>query len=169
VYNNQSNYVIGGAGGVSLEGEESGYYGELVKELVERQSESIEAKYSEQEIREAIETLREGTLSEAAYSALCAEIRAGAEVAMEKMKELRESTSKMAEEVYETSIGNRISVSGVTYHVKSQGNLVINVIVMGGLCVLLRKFWGDFMRSGYPRYFSKYFKQLPLVKRKRSS
>ena len=156
IYNNSSNYIFasGDTGSVNLAPAENQFYGDLVDALVNKQQAYIGAKYDQQDIQKAIAKLQVQAVSLTgdAYINLTGEIKTGAQKALTRIDELKKQTRDMAQEYYETSIGNKIYVSGTAYDLNSNGNIVINFIVLAALYILIGIAYRDLKRSDYFRY-----------------
>jgi len=154
IYDNNSNYIFasGDAGSANLEPLENQFYGELMGALVDKQTAYINAKYNQQDIQRAIAKLQAGSLSGDAYLNLTIEIKAGTQKAMDRIETLREQTQEMAAEVYKTNIRNKIAMSGTTYAPHSNGNILINFVIIAVIFALLRMLYIDIKRSRYNIY-----------------
>ncbi len=154
IYDNNSNYIFasGDAGSANLEPLENQFYGELMGALVDKKTRYINAKYNQQDIQKAIAKLQAGSLSGDAYQNLTTEIKSGTQKAMDRIEVLRKQTQEMAAEVYKTNFRNKIKMTGFTYHLNSNGNILINFVVLTALYILLNVFYNDLKHSSYNRY-----------------
>lgn len=154
IYDNNSNYIFasGDTGSVNLTPLENQFYGDLIQALVNKQTSYINAKYNQQDIQRAIAKLQAGTITGAAYVTLTDEIKSGTRKALDRIEVLRKQTQGMAGEFYDSSIGNKIGMSGTSYDVKSNGNILINFVALTGIYILLNMFYNDVKKSSYNRY-----------------
>lgn len=154
IYDNSSNYIFasGDSLPVNLEPLENQFYGDLMDTLVDKKSSFIDAKYNQQDILRAIEKLQAGSLTGEAYVKMTDEIKAGTIEAMERISKLRQLTKDMAAEFYESNIGNKIKVNGIKYEISSNGNLVINFLILTALYLLISVLYRKISASSYNRY-----------------
>lgn len=154
IYDNNSNYIFasGDAGSANLEPLENQFYGELMNALVNKQTGYINAKYNQQDIQRAIDKLQAGSLSGDAYLDMTTDIKSGTKKAMDRIEVLREQTQEMAAEVYETNIRTKIAMSGSAYHPNSNGNILINFVVLTVLYAFFTTLYLDLKRSKYNIY-----------------
>jgi hypothetical protein len=161
VYDNSSNYIFasGGAGSANLEPVENQFYADLMNALVDKQTSFIKAKYSQQDIQNAIAKLQAGSITGEAYINLTAEIKSGTQKAMDRIEALKGQTREMAEEFYDSNVGNKIYTSSISYGIRSNGNILINFAALAVLCIVISWLYYDIKHSSYNGY-------LEIVKRR---
>ena len=77
-------------------------------------------------------------------------------------------TRKMAEELYDSNVGNKIYVGGISYDVRSNGNFLINFVFLAALCLLAVIACREIKKSRYNKYFEMICKMIvQLFRRKR--
>ncbi|MDD4564175.1 MAG: hypothetical protein PHE79_01620 [Eubacteriales bacterium] len=170
IYDNSSNYIFasGESVPVNLEPVENQFYGDLIKALVDKQNSFINAKYDQQDIQRAIAKLQAVSLTGDSYIQMTKEIKAGTSEAMERIEALSQMTRKMAEELYDSNVGNKIYVGGISYDVRSNGNFLINFVFLAALCLLAVIACREIKKSRYNKYFEMICKMIvQLFRRKR--
>lgn len=162
IYDNSSNYIFasGDSLPVNLEPLENQFYGDLMDALVDRKTSYINAKYNQQDIQRAIAKLQAGSISGEAYTQMTGEIEDGTRKALNRIGELRQLIKDMAGEFYDSNIGNKIYISGFKYNIRSNGNILINFIILTALYILTRVLYREIKQSRYNRYIVTIVKML---------
>ena len=144
IYDNNSNYLFAAGDGSSINFApvENQFYSDLIAALVEKQTDYIDAKYTQLDITRAIEKMQAGMLDGTQYERVTKSILAGTKDIMEQMNTLREAAREMAKEYYKSDIGSKIEVGGISYHPEAYGGFLFNyfallaILLLGRLIIL---------------------------------
>ena len=164
VYDNNSNYIFpsGDAGNANLQPVENQFYSDLTSTLAQKQADYIDAKYSQQDILDAIDKMKGGMLTGDRYNEVSKQITSGTSKVIGQMEALKTKAKEMAEEYYDTNIGNKIGVGSFSYHFAFSFNpvllyLILLVIFILGRLITVHIYnseyrvhlmqWNDFVRG----------------------